>query len=380
MTMNISRRGLLAMSSATAALIASAKLQAAQKAAEATGLKQAYKEDFLIGAALNVDIIAEQDPKLIALINKDFNSITAENCQKWGELRNEDGSWKWKDSDAFVEFGVKNNMHIVGHTLGWHSQIPESVFKDTQGNYISKEALAKKQQEHITTLVERYKGKIHAWDVVNEAVGDDNKMRPSHWYNMMGDDFLVNAFNLAHEVDPKAHLMYNDYNIERKEKREAAIEMLKRLQKRGAPIHGLGIQGHVGIDYNMQNFEDSILAYAALGLRVSLTELDIDVLPSIWELPVAEISTRFEYKPERDPYTQGLPKEVDEKLAKAYETLFKILIKHRDKVDRVTLWGVSDDASWLNGFPIRGRTNYPLLFDRNQSPKSAYFRLLDLKR
>src|SRR5690606_39071386 len=132
--------------------------------------------------------------------------------------------------------------------------------------------------------------------------------------------------------------------------------------------------------YNMQNFEDSILAYAALGLRVSLTELDIDVLPSIWELPVAEISTRFEYKPERDPYTQGLPKEIDEKLAKAYETLFKILIKHRDKVDRVTLWGVSDDASWLNGFPIRGRTNYPLLFDRNQSPKSAYFRLLDLKR
>lgn len=380
MTMNISRRGLLAMSGATAALIASAKLQAAQKAAEATGLKQAYKEDFLIGAALNVDIIAEQDPKLIALINKDFNSITAENCQKWSELRNEDGSWKWKDSDAFVEFGVKNNMHIVGHTLGWHSQIPDSVFKDAQGNYISKEALAKKQQEHITTLVERYKGKIHAWDVVNEAVGDDNKMRPSHWYNIMGDDFLVNAFNLAHEVDPKAHLMYNDYNIERKEKREAAIEMLKRLQKRGAPIHGLGIQGHVGIDYNMQNFEDSILAYAALGLRVSLTELDIDVLPSIWELPVAEISTRFEYKPERDPYTQGLPKEIDEKLAKAYETLFKILIKHRDKVDRVTLWGVSDDASWLNGFPIRGRTNYPLLFDRNQSPKSAYFRLLDLKR
>jgi endo-1,4-beta-xylanase len=378
--MNISRRGLLAMSGATAALIASAKLQAAQKAAAATGLKEAYKDDFLIGAALSASIIKKQDPKLVALITKEFNSITPENCQKWGEIRNEDGSWKWEDSDAIVNFGSKHNLHMVGHTLGWHSQIPDSVFKNKDGSYISKEALAKKQQEHITTLVGRYKGKIAAWDVVNEAMGDDNKMRPSHWYNIMGDDFLVNAFNLAHEVDPKAHLMYNDYNNEQEGKRNATVEMLKRLQKLGAPIHGLGMQAHVGLASDMKNFEDSIIAYSELGLRIHLTELDIDVLPSVWNLPVAEISTRFEYKPERDPYTKGLPKEIDEQLAKAYETLFKILIKHKDKVDRVTFWGVSDDASWLNGFPIPGRTNYPLLFDRNQQPKSAYFRLLDLKK
>ncbi len=378
--MNISRRKLLAMSSATAALLTTAKLQAAEKAAAVTGLKDAYKNDFLIGAALSASIIGKQDPKLTALITKDFNSITAENCQKWGEVRNEDGSWKWQDSDAFVEFGTRHNMHIVGHTLGWHSQIPDSVFKNKDGSYIAKEALAKKQQEHITTLVNRYKGKIAAWDVVNEAVGDDNKMRPSHWYNIMGDDFLVNAFNLAHEVDPKAHLMYNDYNNEQEGKRNATIDMLKRLQKRKAPIHGLGMQAHVGLESDMKNFEDSILAYSKLGLRIHLTELDIDVLPSVWNLPVAEISTRFEYKPERDPYINGLPKDIDEKLAKAYEALFKILIKHKDKVDRVTFWGVSDDASWLNGFPIPGRTNYPLLFDRQQQPKSAYFRLLDLKK
>ena len=378
--MNISRRNLIAMSGATAALLTTAKLQAAEKAAAATGLKEAYKNDFLIGAALSASIISKQDPKLTALITKDFNSITAENCQKWGEVRNEDGSWKWQDSDAFVNFGTQHNMHIVGHTLGWHSQIPDSVFKNKDGSYISKEALAKKQQEHITTLVDRYKGKIAAWDVVNEAVGDDNNMRTSHWYNIMGDDFLVNAFNLAHETDPKAHLMYNDYNNEQAGKRGATIEMLKRLQKRKTPIHGLGMQAHVGLESDMKNFEDSILAYSELGLRIHLTELDIDVLPSVWNLPVAEISTRFEYKPERDPYINGLPKEIDEKLAKAYETLFKILIKHKDKVDRVTFWGVSDDASWLNGFPIPGRTNYPLLFDRQQQPKSAYFRLLDLKK
>lgn len=378
--MKISRRSLLAMSGATAALIASAKLQAAEKAAAATGLKEAYKNDFLIGAALGVNIIRQQDPKLVALINKDFNSITPENCQKWGEIRNEDGSWKWADSDAFVEFGSKHNLHMVGHTLAWHSQIPDSVFKNKDGSYISKDALAKKQKEHITTLVERYKGKLAAWDAVNEAVGDDGKMRDSHWYKIMGDDFIVNAFNIAHEVDPKAHLMYNDYNNEQKGKREVTIDMLKRLKKRGAPVHGLGMQAHVGVDADMKNFEDSILAYAALGLRVHLTELDIDVLPSVWNLPVAEISTRFEYKPERDPYIKGLPKEMEEKLAKAYESLFKTLIKHRDKIDRVTFWGVSDDASWLNDFPIKGRTNYPLLFDRQQQPKAAYFRLLDLKR
>ncbi|MDO8342203.1 MAG: endo-1,4-beta-xylanase [Cellvibrio sp.] len=378
--MNISRRNLLAMSGATAALIASAKLQAAEKAAAATGLKDAYKDDFLIGAALSVSIIKQQDPKLVALINKDFNSVTPENCQKWGEIRNEDGSWKWQDSDAIVDFAGKHKLHMVGHTLGWHSQIPESVFKNKDGSYISKDALVKKQQEHITTLVDRYKGKIHAWDVVNEAVGDDNKMRDSHWYKIMGDDFLVNAFNLAHETDPNAHLMYNDYNNERKDKRQATVDMIKRLQKRSVPIHGLGMQAHIGLGTNMQDFEDSILAYSALGLKVHLTELDIDVLPSVWNLPVAEISTRFEYKPERDPYIKGLPKEIDEQLAKAYESLFKILIKHKEKIERVTFWGVSDDASWLNGFPIPGRTNYPLLFDRKQEPKSAYFRLLDLKK
>jgi endo-1,4-beta-xylanase len=377
--MNISRRRLLALTGA-ATSIAAAKLQAAEKASAATGLKDAYKDDFLIGAALSVPIIEKQEPGLIALINKDFNSITPENCMKWDETRNEDGSWKLADADAFVAFGSKHNLHMVGHTLGWHSQTSDTVFKNKNGKYISKTALAKKQKEHITTIVDRYKGKLAAWDVINEAVGDDNKMRASHWYNIMGDDFLFNAFNLAHETDPKAHLKYNDYNNERPEKRQATIDMLKRLKKRGAPMHGLGMQAHIGLDANLQDFEDSIIAYSALGLKIHLTELDIDVLPSVWNLPVAEISTRFEYKPERDPYTQGLPKEIDEKLAKTYESLFKILLKHRDKIERVTFWGVSDDASWLNGFPIVGRTNYPLLFDRKHQPKSAYFRLLDLKR
>jgi endo-1,4-beta-xylanase len=379
--MNISRRQLLALTGAGIAMGHATKLTAATKAMENTGLKTAFKENFLLGAALNVTQTLDQNPHLSALINKEFNSITPENCMKWGVLRDAEGQWNWQDADAFVDFGTKHKLHMVGHTLVWHSQIQDEVFKKADGSYISKAALQKKMEEHIRTLAGRYKGKLAAWDVVNEAVGDDNKMRESHWYKIMGDDFIYNAFELAHEVDPKAHLMYNDYNNEQPEKREATIAMIKRLQRRGMPIHGLGMQAHIGLqDPPLAEIEKSIIAYAKLGLRVHFTELDVDVLPSIWKLPVAEISTRFEYTPERDPYTQGLPQEIEDKLAKRYEDLFKIFIKHSDKIDRVTFWGVSDDASWLNDFPIRGRTNYPLLFDRKLQPKSAYFRLLDLKQ
>ncbi len=379
--MNISRRQLFALTGAGLAMSQAARLNAATKALEQTGLSKAYKDNFLIGAALNAHITQGKDEKLTALIAREFNSITPENCMKWGVLRDAEGQWNWTDADSFVAFGTKHNLHMVGHTLVWHSQIHDQVFKNADGSYISKEALQKKMEEHIRTLAGRYKGKLAAWDVVNEAVGDDNKMRDSHWYKIMGDDFIYNAFALAHEVDPKAHLMYNDYNIERTGKREATIDMLKRLKKRGMPIHGLGIQGHLGIDTPpIDEIEKSIIEFAKLGLRVHFTELDIDVLPSVWDLPVAEVSTRFEYKPERDPYIKGLPQAMQDKLAKRYEDLFKLFIKHSDKIDRVTFWGVSDDASWLNGFPIPGRTNYPLLFDRQQQPKDAYFRLLDLKR
>lgn len=379
--MNISRRQLLTLTGTGIAMTQASKLSAATKAMEHTGLKATFQDNFLIGAALNAGLTQDKDPRMTALITKEFNSITPENCMKWGVLRDAQGQWNWTDADSFVDFGTKHKLHMVGHTLVWHSQIQDEVFKNADGSYISKAALQKKMEEHITTLAGRYKGKLAAWDVVNEAVGDDLKMRDSHWYQIMGDDFIYNAFSLANEVDPKAHLMYNDYNIERTGKREATIEMLKRLKKRGMPIHGLGIQGHVGIDTpSVAEIEKSIIEFAKLGLRIHFTELDVDVLPSVWDLPVAEVSTRFEYKPERDPYTKGLPQEMQDKLAKRYEDLFKVFIKHSDKIDRVTFWGVTDDASWLNGFPIPGRTNYPLLFDRQLQPKDAYFRVLDLKR
>lgn len=351
----------------------------AMAAAQKTGLKDAYKDRFLIGAAINASIARGEHEDITEIIKRDFSSLTPENAMKWESVRTTDGEWKWTDSDQFVNFATQHKLHAVGHTLAWHSQIPDSVFKNKNGEYIQPKELLKKMEEHITTIVGRYKGKLAAWDVVNEAVGDDNQMRKSHYYNILGEDFIDKAFHLAHEVDPKAHLMYNDYNIEKDGKREAALEMLKRLIKRGVPIHGLGIQGHIAVDGpSIADIEKSIVAYADLGLRVHFTELDIDVLPQVWNLPVAEISTRFDYKPERDPFKNGLSKEMNDKLSSRYEELFKLFIKHKDKIDRITLWGVSDDATWLNDFPIKGRTSYPLLFDRKHQPKDAYYKILAL--
>jgi endo-1,4-beta-xylanase len=373
----ISRRKFMLASGA--GLMASQLKLSAMAAAKNTGLKDVYKDRFLVGAAINTPIASGQHPDITEIIKRDFSSVTPENSMKWESVRTVDGGWKWEEADQFMNFATQHKLHAVGHTLAWHSQIPDSVFKNEKGEYISAAELAKKMEEHITTIVSRYKGKLAAWDVVNEAVGDDNQMRKSHYYNILGEEFIDKAFHLAHQVDPKAHLMYNDYNIEKDGKREATIEMLKRLIKRGVPIHGLGIQGHIAVDGpSIADIEKSILAYADLGLRVHFTELDIDVLPLVWDLPVAEISTRFEYKPERDPFKNGISKEMNDKLSARYEDLFKLFIKHKDKIDRVTLWGVSDDATWLNDFPIKGRTSYPLLFDRKHQPKDAYYRLLKL--
>ncbi len=364
-------------------LAAQIKSNALAQALNRTGLKDYYAKDFKIGTAIGSDILENNDEALAALVAREFNAITPENCMKWERIRTADEGWNFKDADKFVDYGLKHKMYSVGHTLAWHSQIPDSVFKNAKGDFISADQLKKKMTNHISTLVGRYKGKLTAWDAVNEAIDDGpgNPMRKSHYFNIMGEAFIDHTFHVAHETDPKAHLMYNDYNNEQGGKHEACVELLKRMQKRRVPIGGVGIQGHWSIDGpTPEEIEKSILNFAKLGLRVDVTELDIDVLPQVWNLPTAEISTRFDYTPARDPYKNGLPKEIEEKLAKRWEAIFKMFIKNREHIDRVTTWGVSDDVSWLNDFPIKGRTDYPLLFDRKRAPRDAYFRLIDLKK
>ena len=378
--MSISRR-LFLRNAAIASTLLTIKSNAIAKATERSGIKDSYKDDFRIGTAISTSTLVKNDEHMLGLIAREFNAITPENCMKWEPLRPKDQDWDWTAADKFVEFGQKNNMYIVGHNLVWHSQVPKEVFQDESGGVIKKEALAIKMQNHIAKLAGRYKGKIHAWDVVNEAVEDNGSWRKSPWYKIMGEDFIAKAFHLAHEVDPNAHLIYNDYNTETPVKRDFIVGMVKSFKKKGVPIQGVGLQEHLSIDGpSVEEIEKTLVALSNIGVRVHVTELDIDVLPSVWNLPTAEISTRFDYTPERDPYIQGLPKNIEEKLAKRYEDIFKLYLKHRDKIDRVTLWGTTDGETWLNDFPIKGRTNYPLLFDRGFSPKSVYFRLLDLKK
>jgi len=335
-------------------------------------LKEALADKFLIGTALNARQIAGYHPEELAVVRENFNSIVAENCMKSERLVANQDVYDFTTSDKFVNFGIENNMVVHGHTLIWHSQTPKWFFKDSLDQEITREELIQRMKNHIHTVVTRYKGKIKTWDVVNEAVLDDGTLRKSKFYNLLGEDFIKMAFEFAHEADPEAELHYNDYSTALPEKREGIVRMVKKLQEQGVPIHGIGMQGHVGMDYpELEEFEKSITAFANLGLKVSITEFDITVLPSPWKNQGAEVSANFQYKEAMNPYPEKLPDTVSNALNQRYLEFFKLFLKHHKKIDKVTLWGVNDGNSWRNDWPVAGRTDYPLLFDRDNKPKSV---------
>lgn len=374
------RRTFIRNSALTAAGITFLKTKAMASLVGEKGLKDYFKNDFMVGTAINTETFTRKNTEMLELIRQEFNSITAANAFKWGPINPEDDKWNLEVPDQFVEYGLANNMHMLGHCLVWHSQVPPKLFVDADGKQLSKEALLKKMEIHIKTLVDKYKGKIHAWDVVNEALTPEDGWRKTKWIEIIGPEFMEKAFHWAHEADPKAHLLYNDYNMDDPKRRELVVAMIKDYKKCGVPIHGIGMQGHYNLDSpRPKAIEDSITAYAAQGMRVHFTELDVDVLPYDWGR-TAEVSTNREYRDSLNPYKDGLPKEIEDKFTKRYEELFSLFLKHADKIDRVTFWGTSDDESWKNNFPVRGRTNYPLLFDRQHKPKNAYFAVTGLKK
>lgn len=341
-------------------------------------LRDAYKDKFLFGTTLNFKQISGDEPKAIAVAQKHFNSVVAENVMKSGRIQPSEGKFNFILPDKFVGFGEKNNMHIHGHTLIWHSQTPKWFFVDSVGNTVTKEILLKRMKSHIETVVGRYKGRIHSWDVVNEAIEDDGSYRKSKFYQIIGEDFIKLAFEFAHEADPNAQLYYNDYSMSNPKKRNGVLKMVKRLKSDGVPIHGIGMQGHIGLNNpNINEFEKSIIAFGQLG-KVMITELDISVLPSPWGDAGAEISDNYEYKDEMNPFPDKLPVQVEEQFTKRYLEFFELFLKYKDKVSRVALWGVNDGNSWKNNWPIRGRTDYPLLFNRNNIEKSVVKELIDL--
>lgn len=341
-------------------------------------LRGAFKDDFLIGVAMNTRMVNGQNLKAAEIAARQFSALTAENDMKWQSVHPAPGNYRFEAADAYVEFARKNDMAVIGHTLVWHSQTPAWVFQGKDGKPATREELLERMRDHILTVVGRYKGRIKGWDVVNEAISDGPEgLRDSPWRRIIGDDFLDQAYRFAHEADPAAELYYNDYGLENPAKRARAIEMLRGLIKRGAPITGVGTQGHFSLKSpGIDQVEKTITDFAALGLKVMITELDVDVLPSRGNAGIADISRKEKADPALDPYVEGLPDDVQQQLANRYAALFTVFLRHKKDISRVTLWGLDDGQSWLNNFPIRGRKNHPLLINRELLPKPAFFEVL----
>ena len=344
-------------------------------------LKEACKNDFLVGVAVNANQIFEHDQRGVPIIKAQFNSLSPENVLKWGPVHPKPGpdGYNFGPADRYVEFGESNHMTLVGHTLVWHSQTPQWVFLADDGtNIVGRDTLLQRMHDHIQTVVGRYKGRIKYWDVVNEALAEDGTLRKSSWMKIIGEDYIAKAFEYAHEADPNAVLRYNDFSLENPAKRNGAVELIKKLQAQGVPIHAVGLQCHAKLDWPTAGQEsDTIDAFAKLGLKVAITELDIDTSASSQQNRSADISLNGQIqtnavKPAAplgtNSNTNRLPDSVQQVLAQRYADLFGVFLKHRDAVTLVTFWGVTDGDSWLN----RGRRNHPLLFDRNGQPKPAF--------
>jgi endo-1,4-beta-xylanase len=337
-------------------------------------LKTAFENEFIIGSAVNDNLILENDSLGAQLVLREYNTITPENSMKWMYMEPEKGTFNFELADQYVDFSAENNLVFIGHNLVWHSQLAAWV-----SEIDSNEELSESLKNHIQTIASRYSGKIHGWDVVNEALNEDGTLRNSLFLKKLGPDYLINSFKWAQESDPNAELYYNDYNMTKPEKRAGAIRLVQMLQDSGAKIDGIGMQGHWSIETpSLKEIEESIIDYSKLGIKVMITELDITALPNPWDLDGAEVSQNFEGSEFMNPYPTQLPDSVSKKLAKRYHDIFQIFKKHKNKISRVTFWGVNDGQSWLNNWPIKNRINYPLLFDKHFKPKEAYYSVLQV--
>tara|TARA_R110002012_G_scaffold178506_1_gene343657 strand:+ start:174 stop:1307 length:1134 start_codon:yes stop_codon:yes gene_type:complete len=347
-------------------------------AAQDQGLKNTFADSFKMGVAVNQDIVTGKNAAAQSIIAKQFNTVTLENAMKAEVIYPQQGKVDFSGADAFIDFAKQNNMFTVGHTLVWHNQTPDWFFTNSKNEPNTPAEQLEQMRKHIELVAGRYKNKVDAWDVVNEVIADDGSYRPTVWVNRVGDgDTMVKAaFKYAQQYSPNTELYYNDFNAWRPEKRDGIIRMIKMLQKEGIRIDGIGIQAHWGLNFpKMQYIEQAIDAYAALGIKVMITELDIDVLPLTKEGQITGtdmMKPQFqleEFETYLDPYKNGLPSDVEAQLNARYKALFELFYAKRDKIDRVTFWGLHDGMSWKNDYPIPNRTNYPLLWDRNLNPK-----------
>lgn len=324
-------------------------------------LQKVYQNHFNIGAAVNIQTIEIQK----SLLAKHFNSITAENEMKFESLQPEEGRFTFEKADKLAAFAKENGMKMRGHTLVWHNQTPLWVFQDEKGDYVSRDLLLHRMKEHITTVVQRYRGQVYCWDVVNEAVVDEGTelLRKSPWLDIIGEDFIEKAFQFAHEADPEALLFYNDYNECNPLKRGKIYKLVQSLIDKGVPIHGVGLQAHWNINNpGIDDIRSAIETYASLGLKLQFTEMDVSV---------------FSF----DDRRMDLVKPTSEMLdlqAERYQQFFQLFKEYKDEITAVTFWGAADDYTWLDDFPVKGRKNWPFLFDENHQPKEAFWKVVKI--
>ncbi|MFN4144766.1 MAG: endo-1,4-beta-xylanase [Runella sp.] len=330
------------------------------------GLKDAYQHYFPIGVAVHPRMMEAGAES--ALILQHFNSMTAENVMKMGPIHPEENRYEWGPADKIVDFAQKNGLKLRGHTLCWHHQTPAWLFvKD--GREVTREELIERLKRHIMDVAGRYKGKIYAWDVINEAVPDAGPdiYRKSKFYEIIGEEYIELAFRYAHEADPNALLFYNDYNTENTSKRERIYQLIKRLKEKGVPIHGVGLQAHWSIfEPTAAEIEKSIELFASLGLQVHITELDVSVYPKQHQRSDETFTGTAVYAPEMEAQQTA-----------HYRMIFEVFRRYRQHITSVTFWNLSDQRSWLDNFPVRGRKDFPLLFDQNHQPKKAYWAVVD---
>ncbi|MFD0693673.1 endo-1,4-beta-xylanase [Paenibacillus sp. GCM10027628] len=319
-------------------------------------LHEAFKGIFRIGAAVSTKTLRSEGD----FIARHYNSITAENQMKFGEIHPEEDRYAFEAADEIMDFAVRNGIAVRGHTLVWHNQTSDWVFESPSGGPPGRELLLSRMKQHIYTVAGRYKGQVYAWDVVNEAIEDktDLVMRRTKWLEILGEDYIRHAFEAAHEVDPEALLFYNDYNETEPVKRDKIYNLVRSLKEEGVPIHGIGMQGHWNIHGpSLDEIRKAIELYASLDVQLHVTELDLSVF--------RHDDRRIDLKAPTE--------EMAELQHQRYEEIFGLFKEYKDAITAVTFWGTADNYTWLDDFPVRGRKNWPFLFDEKLMPKPAFW-------
>ena len=315
------------------------------------------------------------------MITRHFGWVVAENCMKCEVIHPKEGVYDFTLADQFVDKARAAGLKVLGHCLIWHSQCAPWFHFDEEGKLVSPEVLKKRMKEHITTVMAHFKGRVDAWDVVNEAFEDDGTPRKSLFWQILGSDYIPLAFQYAHEADPTAELYYNDFSMNKASKVDGVTAFFRPLIDKGMPITAIGMQGHLiledAADYVSQ-YDYAIRSIAALGVPTFFSELDLSVLPNPYGFSGANVSDRFIYTPDKDPYIEKLPAEVEKKANLFWTDFFNMLIGHKDNILRIGFWNLNDKCSWRNDFPIRGRHDYATLFDRNSNPKAIVQQLIGL--